>query len=83
MWISVKEARAKVDNAVSLQTVYRIAHSGEVKATRLRGKIVVDDVSFAAYMVREGLRMLAAGAPARAGRVQAGRVLNERHGEGA
>lgn len=70
-WISVKDARAKVDNAVSLQTVYQLVHSGLVRGVKIRGRILVDDEDLAAYVKRAGLKVLRPAAPADDERVQA------------
>lgn len=63
-WISVKDARAKLDNAVSLQTIYRMVHTGELAATRLRGKILVDAESLERLMKVKGLELLRPGVSA-------------------
>lgn len=57
-WISVKEAWARVDKAVSLSTVYAVAHSGQVKATTLGGKILIDRDSFDALLSANSFRVI-------------------------
>jgi excisionase family DNA binding protein len=45
-WITVKEARQKVNNTVSAGTVYELAHQGKVKATKVLGRVLIDSESF-------------------------------------
>lgn len=70
-WISVKDARAKVSDGVSLQTIYTIVHSGEVKAIRLRGKILLDEDSFDNYLKKSGLGLIQRGGSSEGERVKA------------
>lgn len=44
-WISVKEARQRLDNAVGLSTIYKLLSSGKLKGTKIGGKVLVDDGS--------------------------------------
>lgn len=53
-WISVSQARRKVNNAVSHQAILRLIHRGKVKATRIGAKYLLDEADFDRY-VAEGI----------------------------
>lgn len=59
-WISVREARAMCNNAISLGTMYRIAHSGKVRTTRVLGKILIDGDDFDRLLTEAEWKMIAA-----------------------
>lgn len=60
LWISVKEARQMCNNAVSLGTIYRIAHSGKVRTTRVLGKILLDGDDFDRLLTEAEWKMIPA-----------------------
>lgn len=62
-WISVKDAHQRLDQAVSLSTVYKLAHSGKISVKRVLGKIILDSESFDAYCVDQGFAMIHGGKP--------------------
>lgn len=59
-WISVTEARKRLDHAVSNQTLYRLVHQGKVKATRVLGKILLDLDSLNELVVKAGFQVITA-----------------------
>lgn len=59
LWITVKEAWVWVNKAVSLGTIYRIAHSGKVRTTRVRGRILIDGDDFDRLLTEAEWRMIA------------------------
>lgn len=51
-WITVADARRRLDGAVSLQTIYRLLHSGKLKGTKIAGRKLVDSDSLDALVDR-------------------------------
>lgn len=56
-WLTVKEARASVDNKIALSTVYRIAHSGKIRTTRV-GRILIHADDWTALVRDTGYEMI-------------------------
>lgn len=60
LWITVQEAWQWVNKAVSLGTIYRIAHSGKVRTTRVLGRILIDSDDFDRLLTEAEWKMIAA-----------------------
>lgn len=54
-WIKVSEARERLDGAVSVQTLYRLAKKGELVGTRIAGKVLIDSASLDDLIERGGV----------------------------
>lgn len=51
-WITVQQARRQLNDAVSLGTLYHLAHGGAVKATCL-GRILLDGDDFDRFLAEQ------------------------------
>lgn len=59
-WITLQAARKRLNGAVSASSLYRLAHSGAVKASRIAGRIVVCSDSLDAYVTAKGFEVITA-----------------------
>lgn len=58
-WMTIRDGVERMNGAVSYATVRRLALSGEVKSTRVRGRILLDTASFDEMVKNNGYALIA------------------------